>query len=168
MDLATNNDKYLKRQSTELSYSTIIILLRKTARALVVSMETPSKLVCACSVVFRAYQKSTFLSTIYRFTETLSIVKRCPLNPNSSQGRLEDYNWRNNIAEIFKVNNTVNNPFSLINITHMLQFLRCPVAPFPPKTLLSLCNALMVATYIFRRQKEFDLVETGNTIRQET
>ena len=138
------------RQSTELSCSIIIILLRKTARALVVPIETPSKMVCACFVVFRAYQKSTYLSIIYRFTETLSAVKRCPLTPNSSQSRVEDYShWRNNIAEIglsfkkslclklntkniLKVNNTANEPFSLMNITHMLRSLKCPVAPFSP------------------------------------
>ena len=114
-------------------------------------METPSKMVCAYFVVLRAYRKSTYLSIIYRFVETLSTLKRWPLIPNSSQGRFEDYiYWRNNIAEmglsfkkslclkfntknIFKVNNTVNDPFSMINITHMLQSLRCPVAPFYPK-----------------------------------
>ena len=117
-----------------------------------VSIETPSKTVCACFVVFRAYQKSTHLSIIYRFTVTLSTVKNwCPLTPNSSQGRLDDYiHWRSNIAEmglsfkkslclklntknIFKVNNITNAPFSLINITHMLQSLRCPVTPFSPE-----------------------------------
>ena len=162
MDLAINNDKQQKRQSIELSCSIIIILLGKTARALVVSIKTPCKMVCACFVIFRAYQKSTYLSIIYRFTETLSTVEKCPLTPNSSQGRLGDYiHWRSNIAEmglsfkkllclklntksIFKVNNTANDPFSLINITHILQSLRCPVAPFSPlyifKTILVNCT----------------------------
>ena len=41
-----------------------------------------------------------------------------------------------NTKGIFKVNNTVNDPFSLINIIHMLQSLRYPVAPFPTMSLL--------------------------------
>ena len=77
-------------------------------------------------------------------------VKRYLVTPNSSQRRLDAYiHSRNNVAEmglsfkkslclkfhtknIFKVDDTVNDPFSLINITNVLHSLRCPVAPFSP------------------------------------
>ena len=56
----TNNAKYHN-----------IHFLRKTAQALKVPMETPSKMDFACFVISRAYQKSTYLSIIYSFIETL-------------------------------------------------------------------------------------------------
>ena len=45
---------------------------------------------------------------------------------------MKSFCLKRSTKNIFKVNNTVNDPFLFINITHMLQSLRCPVALFSP------------------------------------